>query len=130
MFILRHMAELPVNGLTPTSVSSGVELEYYDGDKELPLLSTACFGYPAEEVARHVMNPVQEKVCHIQPLGVTKNATFLLDIDDIPFLDIKADDLGVWKTNRTKTTYFRILNDGAIMIASTNIRGLCNHNYY
>ena len=109
--------------LTLYSVSSDAELEYYDGDKELPLLSTVCFGYPAEKVARYVMNPVQEKVCHIQPLGVTKNATFILDIDDIPFSDIKADDLGVWKANGTKTTHFRILDDGSIMIASAKLKG-------
>ena len=37
------------------------------------------------------------KVCHIQTLGITKNGTFIVDIDDVLFSNLIADDLGVWK---------------------------------
>ena len=33
-------------------------------------------------------------MCHIQPLSVTRNATFVDDVDDVSFRDIKADELG------------------------------------
>ena len=39
-------------------------------------------------------------------MGVSKNAAFIVDVDDVEFADLKADDLGTWKTNRTKSTYF------------------------
>ena len=40
-------------------------------------------------------------ICHIQPLGVTKTATFIVDLD-VLFSDLKADDLGTWNANGTK----------------------------
>lgn len=43
---------------------------------------------------------VQEsRVCKVQPLGVTKNAVFQVDIDCVPFEGPKADDLGATGTN-------------------------------
>ena len=56
-------------------------------------------------------------MCHVQPLGVTKNATFIVDVDDVAFSDLKADDLGTWKTNGTKTTHFWIRPSGTIVIS-------------
>ena len=50
-----------------------------------------------------------KRVCHIQPLGVTKTATFVIDLDDVLFSDLKADDLGTWIANGTKSTYFTII---------------------
>lgn len=57
-----------------------------------------------------------KRVCHVQPLGVTRNATFIIDVDDVLFSDIKADDLGTWSPNGTKSTHFFMTN-GAIRIA-------------
>ena len=50
-------------------------------------------------IARILMNKDIDtnKVCHIQTLGVTKNCTFIVDIDDVLFSNLIADDLGVWK---------------------------------
>ena len=42
-------------------------------------------------------------ICHIQSLGVTKTATFIVDLD-VLFSDLKADDLSTWNANRTKST--------------------------
>lgn len=49
-------------------------------------------------------------------MGVDKNATFIIDLNDVNFADLKADDLGVWKTNGTKTTYFKSLPSGKMIV--------------
>ena len=87
------------------------------------MFSSTPTSYLAEELAKVLMNPSQTKICHVQPMGVTKNASFIIDIDDVAFSDLKADDLGTWKANGTKSTYFWIRPNGAIVISpkgSTN----------
>ena len=78
---------------------------------ELPLYSTVVSGHQASELANILMakNIDLQRICHIQPLGVTKTATFIVDLDDVLFSDLKADDLGTWKANGTKSTYFLCL---------------------
>ena len=100
--------------------SSSDHVDNYDDDPELPLFSSVSSGYPASELARILMNQNidPKRVCHVQPLGVTKNATFIVDIDDVLFTDLKADDLGTWMNNGTKSTYFTMLPNGSIWIAS------------
>ncbi len=95
-------------------------VSFYNDNAELPVFSCVTSGYPAEQVARILMDPEldQGKVCHIHPMGVTSNATFIIGLDDLHFPDLKADDLGSWKPNGTKVTYFRILLSGAIRIMS------------
>ena len=56
------------------------------------------------------------KVRHIQPLGIVKNATFIVDIDDVLFSDLKS--IGTWKNNGTKSTYFSMSTNGSVAIAS------------
>ena len=51
-------------------------------------------------------------MCHIQPLSVTRNTTFVDDVDDVSFRDIKADELGTWTANETKSTYFSMFSGG------------------
>ena len=46
-----------------------------------------------------------------------KNASFIIDVDDINFNDLKADDLGSWTTKGTKQTFFRLASDGSISVA-------------
>ena len=60
-------------------------MENYDNDPELPLFSTVDSGYSASVLARILMNTNidTKRVCHIQPLGVTKNVSFIADIDDV-----------------------------------------------
>lgn len=93
---------------------------FYNDDAELPVFSSVTSGYPAEQVVRILMDPEldQDKVCHLQPMGVMKNASFIIDVDDVHFADLKADDLGSWKPNGTKATYFRILPSGTMRILS------------
>ena len=93
-------------------------MQYYNDDKELPIFSSTCTGFLAEEVTRILLNPNTMKVCHVQPMGVTKNASFIVDVDDVEFADLKADDLGTWKTNGTKTTHFWIRPSGSIVMSA------------
>ena len=37
-----------------------------------------------------------DQVCGSRPLGVTDNASFIIDLDCVRFSDLKADDLGSW----------------------------------
>ena len=75
-----------------------------------------------------LLNPESSKVCHIQPVGVSKNAAFIVDVDDVEFADLKADDLGTWKTNGTKSTYFWIQPSGTI-VSSAKQKGPDNKSY-
>ena len=78
------------------------------------LFSVICRHYAASELARILMNQNidLQRICHVQPLGVTKNA--IIDVDDVLFSDLKADDLGSWSP---KSTYFS-MSGGVIRIAS------------
>ena len=99
------------------------EIRYYDGDHELPMFSDNPTSFLAEEVAKVLMSPDMNTVCHVQPMGVTKNATFVIDADDVAFSDLKADDLGTWKATGTKSTYFSVRPNGAILISSGKGKG-------
>ena len=71
-------------------------------------------------------------VCHVQPVGISKTCTFIIDTDDVPVDDLKADDLGVWKANGTKSTYISVLPDGSARILSgKTTSGYClTRRYY
>ena len=45
-------------------------------------------------------------VCHVQPRGIIRNATFIVGVDDVNFSDFKADDLGSWVTKGTEPLSF------------------------
>ena len=38
-----------------------------------------------------------ERVCTVQPLEVSQNALFIVDVNVVNFEDLKVDDLGSWK---------------------------------
>ena len=104
------------------SSDSDFEMEplFYNNDPQLPIFSVVSNGYQATEVARILMDPKidSSKVCRVQPRGVTKNATFIIDVDHVNFDDLKADDLGSWITKGTKPTFFRLLANGSICLAT------------
>ena len=51
-------------------------------------------------------------VCSVRPVGVSANATFIVDIDKVHFNDLKCDDLGTWTATGTKSTFFRFAASG------------------
>ena len=62
-------------------------LEFYDNVPELPLLASSLSD--------------SKFAGQVQPLGVTKNAVFEVDLDTVPFEDLKGDDLGSWMATGT-----------------------------
>ena len=89
-------------------------LEFYDDDPELSLLARMDHGYPVHSLIQSLL----DRICQVQPLGVTKNAVFQVDLDSVPFEDLKADDLGSWMATGTKRTYFRFTRTNAIHYAN------------
>ena len=91
------------------------EVSYYQDDHNLPIYASLDYGYPVDRIIDVLLMSSMplERVCTVQPLGVSQNAVFVVDIDVINFGDLKADDLGLWKGTGTKTTYFRVLPSGA-----------------
>ena len=89
---------------------------YYQDDHSLPIYASLDYGYPLDRIIDVLLTSSMplEHVCKVQPLGVSENAVFLVDLDVINFEDLKADDLGSWKGTGTKKTYFRVLPSGAI----------------
>lgn len=71
--------------------------------------------YPVHSLIQNLLaSDVQEnRVCKVQPLGVTKNAVFQIDLDCVAFEDLKADGLGSWVT--TGTTF------GSLILMQFNI---------
>ena len=51
---------------------------------------------------------------------MTKNTAFVIDVADVAFTDLKADNLDKWKATGTKSIYFSIRWSGAIMIIPGN----------
>ena len=75
------------------------------------------------------------QVCKVQPLGITKNATFIIDVDKVPFEDLKSDDLGSWSATGSKRTHFRFTQTNAIryatgMPSSSNAYFCLTRRYY
>ncbi len=92
-------------------------MEFYDKDPDLPIISTMKHGYPI--IDQLLASDVDvNRICKVQPLSVMKNAVFQIDIDVVPFNDLKADDLGSWGATGTKRTYFRFTEESTIRYAS------------
>ena len=71
-------------------------------------------GYPFDQLVKILMpSSVDESiVCSVRPVGVSANATFIVDIDKVHFSDLKCDDLGTWTATGTKSTFFRFAASG------------------
>ena len=89
-------------------------MEYYCGDRQLPVYSRATSGYPFDQLVKILMpTSVDEStICSVRPVGVSANTTFVVDIDKVHFNDLKCDDLGTWTATGTKSTFFRFTASG------------------
>ena len=83
---------------------------FFNDDPELPIYSKHPSGYPLPQLVSILMDPAlpEEKVCKLQPLGVSQNCTFIVDLDAVNPDDLKADDLGSWKGTGTRRTHFTV----------------------
>jgi hypothetical protein len=77
-------------------------------------------GYPVHLLIQALLSSEvnDDRICKVQPLGVSRNATFQIDLDRVPFEDLKADDLGSWAATGTKRTHFRFTHTKAIKYAT------------
>ena len=86
---------------------------HFNDDPELPIYSQTRTGYSLSKLVDILMITTipDEKMCQVQPMGVNRNCSFIIDLDSICIDDLKADDLGSWKSNGTRRSYFK-LNQG------------------
>ena len=110
--------------------------QYFQDDLELPLFSCVCTPYKSHRLINILMDNSTDKwqVCGVQPLGVTENATFIINMDHVRFDDLKADDVGSWKPTGTKHTYFCFSDAGETVYSQgvSHAAGYYNliHRYY
>ena len=69
-------------------------------------------------------------VWYAQPLGVSQNALFVVDINVVNFDDLKADDMESWKGSGAKKMHFRVLSSGAIKYSEKKTITSLSPNYY
>ena len=69
------------------------------------------------------------KVCTVQPLGVSENATFIVDVETVNYEDLKADDLGSWHPTGTKRAYFRFSSDETLRVSEKCPRNMPSEYY-
>ena len=69
------------------------------------------------------------KICDVQPLGVTENSCFVVDIDSVDFQHLNADDLGAWSTTGTKKCFFRFTPSGTLRVTDKKPSNT-NYSYY
>ena len=81
---------------SPSTFAVTPQQEFLDGDPELPLISQLEAGYPVHSLIQTLLasDVAKSRVCKVQPLGVMQNAVFMIDLDEVHFNDLKADDLG------------------------------------
>jgi len=75
-------------------------VEYYHGNKSLPIYERHANGYSGEEIAVILCDPTLDKdlICSTHPVLVENNVSFVVDLSKLKNPnDIRADDLGTWK---------------------------------
>ena len=83
---------------------------YFRNDTSLPIYSSPSSSYSASDLCDILLSDYLI-ACRLQLLGVTENASFVIDLDYVQFEDLKADDLGVWKSTGIKRGDFVITSE-------------------
>ena len=106
---------------------------YFRDDTALPIYSTRSSSYSASDLCDILLSD-NLNACRLQPLGVTENASFVVDLDYVQFEDLKADDLGVWKSTGVKRGDFVITSQGETRFQVGRSHGAAHytlfHRYY
>lgn len=88
------------------------DIEYFAGDKDLPVWMNEAKSLSSHDIVRTVLfekDTVKPYVCKKQPLSINENATFIVDLSQLPSKkDITADDMGVWKHNGSPSQYYEV----------------------
>ena len=99
---------------------------YFRDDTALPIYSTRSSSYSASDLCDILLSD-DLNACRLQPLGVTDNASFVIDLDSVQFEDLKADDLGVWKSTGVKRSDFIITSKGETRFQVGRSRGSAHY---
>ena len=93
--------------------------EFFDSDPEL-LIPQLEARYLVHSFIQTLLASDVDKsrMCKVQPLGVMRNAVFMIDLDEVHFSDLKADDQGSWRATGTKRTHFHFTQSQDIRYAS------------
>ena len=114
MHVISYYHSCPLSLCRPSLSESELEsdeppLSHFNCDLEVPVYSQTSTGYSTFELSNMSSAITEEKVCKLQPLGVNCNYTFIMNVDAVNYTeDMKADDLGSWRSTGTCTTYFRV----------------------
>ena len=109
------------------------QVDYYQGDMELPIFSRVTTGYAASCIIRILMLATPaNKVSVVQPVAVSENATFIIDLEKVNFCDLKSDDMGAWEATGTKSTYFSFSepSDTIVFTTKRGARYILRRRYY
>ena len=74
-------------------------VEYYRGNKSLPVYERPAKGYSAEEIPMILCNPILDEIliCSTHPVSVQNNVSFVVNLSKLKnHNDIRTDDLGTW----------------------------------
>ena len=82
---------------------------------ELPILSNMDHGYPVHLLIQALLSD-SNPICQVQPMGVTRNSVFQIDLDKVGFEDLKADDLGSWTGTGTKRTHLSLTQSSMLRV--------------
>jgi len=86
-------------------------VEYYHGNKSLPIYERHAKGYSGEEIAVILCDPTLDKdiICSTHLVLVENNVSFVVDTSKLKNPnDIRADDLGTWKCTGSRVLTFAI----------------------
>ncbi|CAC5413221.1 unnamed protein product [Mytilus coruscus] len=89
----------------------GQHLEYYDGDKRLPILMRECKGVKTREALNFIINEDnldKENISTIVPTTINQNVSFLVDTKIIgSWKNLLSDDMGTWKTTCVANRFYK-----------------------
>ena len=84
------------------------KITYYQDDHNLPIYASLDYGYPIHKIIDVLLMSSMplERICTVQPLGVSQNAVFLVDIDVINFGDLMTWGCGKGREQRKHTSKY------------------------
>ena len=68
--------------------------------------------YTAEQIIKILLDPIEEKICHVKPICVTKSATYVVDVCSLHNIeDIKKDEFGIWNYSGSHPQVFKVYTE-------------------
>ena len=105
------------------------QADFFRDDPEMPVYSRVTSGYHIGELVNILLKSDNKEICTVQPLGVSENAAFIVDVEIVDLGDLKADDLGSWHPTGTKKSYFRFSQSGVLKISEKCPQGSLSQYY-